>query len=1164
LKKAFQQPASSSVSEGTDPRPDQAIQDYVESILAESFFLEGIGGSSSALVVSADYQRNGGPVLWICPNNQTAQQVAGNLSFFLPSREDEAVLLIPGVESDPYSGLSPHPYLSSRRATTLWKLATGHKGIVVTSLLSLVTRIPARKEFLKRCIHIELGASISRDQTIAKLRALGYVREDPVGEVGGFSFRGGIVDIFSPALDNPVRMEFFGDEIESIREFDPSSQRSIRLLESCEIVPMREAVVAIDDIENWNKTAPSYWDSVTFKEDLDEKLHFTRHGELFTGFEYLFPLVVDHSASLLDFFADPEEVRLFVSEPADLEKVLDKRLVELQEAYDNCLKEGTLALPPGQLIFNQSWLQTVMQRRNTHFIETLSSQPEKGVSLEFRQSEAYRGRIQSLLSDIQGWLERGEQIVLVMPSDGMTERMAEILDEYGVELMICRNGFEEALQHRLSTITGKISQGFYAPELRLHVLTHDEIFSRPEVRKEVRRPAPRSKRERFRSDFRDLQIGDYVVHIDHGIGVFLGLKNLGVEADDREFVTLEYRDGAKLYVPIDRLDLIQKYAAGGDAKPRIDRLGGASWTKTKRRIRKSMRKLAESLLKLYARREVATGYSFPQDDELLTEFEKAFEYEETPDQISAIAETKRDMESKQPMDRLVCGDVGYGKTEVAMRAAFKAVNGGKQVALMAPTTVLAFQHLNTFSTRFQGFPITVSMLSRFLRRNQQKEVLKSVSLGMTDILIGTHRVLSKDVQFKDLGLIIIDEEQRFGVAQKEKLKDLKAQVDVLTLSATPIPRTLNMSLIGIRDLSIIETPPRDRLAIQTVVTKFSRKTIRSAIDLELKRSGQAFFVHNSIETIYSIAEMVQMTVPEARVAVAHGQMKESELEKIMLDFLEYRFDVLVCTTIIENGLDIPRANTILVNRADHFGLSQLYQLRGRVGRSDRRAYAYLLVPFEEILSSTARKRLAAIKDFSELGSGFRLAAMDLEIRGAGNLLGGEQHGHIRTVGYELYTKLLEQTIRELKGEQVPKEIRTSIDLRMDIQIPEHYVEDPNLRLWLYKRISAAADETSIEQFRDEMTDRFGHHPRSVSNLLDYAKIRLRSQQLKITSLERKSSEVILKFREDTPLVAERVISLAQDRKDLTFSPQGDLILSTPFSDPDALFNHLNELLDKMS
>ena len=1146
------------------PSPDQGIQDYVESKLAESRFLEGIGGSSAALVVSAEYQRSGGPLLWICLNNQEAEDVAENLRYFLPPGGANDVLLVPGVESDPYRGLSPHPYLSSRRANALWKVATGYKGIVVASFVSLITRIPSREEFLRRCIPIDLGASISRDQTISKLRSLGYVREDPVSEVGEFSFRGGIVDIFSPSLENPVRLEFFGDEIDSIREFDPSSQRSIRLLESCEIVPMRETVVSIGDIGRWHETAPNYWNSDTCAKDLQEKLHFTGHGELFTGFEYLFPLVMDNGASLLDFFNQPAKPRLFVPEATDLMKALETRLDEIQQSFESCQQEGTLALPPDRLFFDNSWFRTQLDGLHTYHLEALSSQPEVAVSFDFTHTRAYRGQIQALLRDVQKWAAKGERTVFVMPSDGMADRIAEILSEYDVHVVPCRAGFQEAVGQLISTTTGKISQGFSSSRLKLHVLTHDEIFSKVEVRKEIRRPARRARREKFLSDFRDLHLGDYVVHIDHGIGVFGGLKSLGVDADEREFVALEYRDGAKLYVPVDRLDLIQKYAAGGDAKPRVDRLGGASWTRTKSRIRKSMRKLAEELLKLYARREIASGHSFPEDDELFREFEKAFEYEETPDQVSAIEETKKDMESERPMDRLVCGDVGYGKTEVAMRAAFKAVNGGKQVALLTPTTVLAFQHFNTFTERFQGFPVNVSMLSRFLKRDKQKEVLKNTADGLTDILIGTHRILSKDVRFKDLGLIVVDEEQRFGVAQKEKLKSLKAQVDVVALSATPIPRTLNMSLIGIRDLSIIETPPRDRLAIQTNVTKFSRNTIRTAIDLELKRSGQTFFVHNSIETIHSIAEMVQKVVPEARVAVAHGQMKENQLEKIMLDFLEYRFDVLVCTTIIENGLDIPRANTIIVNRADHFGLSQLYQLRGRVGRSDRRAYAYLLIPFEESLSPTARKRLAAIKEFSELGSGFRLAAMDLEIRGAGNLLGGEQHGHIRTVGYELYVKLLEQTIRELKGEKVPEEIRSSIDLRMDIQIPEHYVDDPNLRLWLYKRVSTAADETSIEQFREEMTDRFGKYPRSVSNLLEYARLRLKSQVLRITSLERKASEVILKFREDTPLKAERVISMAQERDDLAFSPSGDLILSTSFSEPHALFDHINELLDKMS
>ncbi len=1144
--------------------PDRRIQEYVESRLAQSPFLEGLGVTGAALVVSADYQRRGGPVLWLCLNNQEAAEIAENLRYFLPPLESDQVLILPGVESDPYRGLSPHPDLSARRAAALWRIAAGYSGIVVVPLLALISRLPKRGEFLRRRIHLSLGTSFSRDRLIARLRSLGYVREDPVGEIGEFSFRGGIVDVFSPSRKNPVRLEFFGDEIDSIREFDPSSQRSVDLLERCEIVPMRETIVSLDEIERWHRKAPDYWNKTAYAGDLEEKLQFTVHGELFPGFEYLLPLVMENDASLFDYFSDTGRFQMILSEPEDFSNALATRMVGLRSTYEACQQEGTLALPPEQLFFGETWLQEQLQKRNCFFLETLSSRPDASVSFDFKSESGYRGQIRELLRDLQRWAERDEGVVFVMPSDGMVERIVEILGDYDVQVSPCRGGFQEAIGHRISATKGKISRGFFSPGLKLHVLTSEAIFARVAYRREIRRPVRLSKRERFVSDFRDLQVGDYVVHIDHGIGVFGGLKHLGVGTENREFVILNYRDGAKLYVPVDRLELIQKYAGGGDAKPQIDKLGGVSWAKTKRRIRESMRKLAEELLRLYARRGMAAGFAFSSDDELLNEFEKAFEYEETPDQTAAIAETKSDMESARPMDRLICGDVGYGKTEIAMRAAFKAVADGKQVALLSPTTVLAFQHFNTFRERFQGFPVSIAMLSRFVGRDEQKDLLKKTAEGLVDILIGTHRVLSKDVRFQDLGLVIIDEEQRFGVAQKEKLKALKAHVDVLTLSATPIPRTLNMSLIGIRDLSIIETPPRDRLAIQTIVAKFSRKTIRGAIELELNRNGQIFFVHNSVETIYSTAELVQETAPEARVTVAHGQMREAELERVMLDFLNYRYDLLVCTTIIENGLGIPRANTLIVNQADHFGLSQLYQLRGRVGRSDRQAYAYFLIPFEETLSSTARKRLAAIREFSELGSGFRLAAMDLEIRGAGNLLGGEQHGHIRTVGYELYVKLLERTIRELKGEPVAEEIRTNIDLRMDIQIPEHYVADPNLRLWLYKRVSTAPDAGAIEQFREEITDRFGRYPRSVANLLEYARLRLRSQDLKIVSLERKASEIVLQFREDTPLMVEKAVSLARERKNLLFSPEGNLVLRTPSPDPNTIFAHLNELLDRIS
>ena len=659
-----------------------------------------------------------------------------------------------------------------------------------------------------------------------------------------------------------------------------------------------------------------------------------------------------------------------------------------------------------------------------------------------------------------------------MPSLGMAERVVDLLQEYGLAAHLENRGIEEALRRNISVMVGKISDGFQSPMLKLHVLTQDQVFAPVDPSKQKGRP--RSQTQRFRSsylsDLRDLRAGDLVVHNDHGIGIFQGLRQIFVQQEEREFVELVYRNGAKLYVPPDRIHLIQKYSGARQAKLGLDRLGGSSWQSVKNRIRESTRRLAKDLLKLYAHREVVRGRAFSADDFLMQEFEEAFEYEETEDQMAAIQDVKRDMESDRPMDRLICGDVGYGKTEVAMRAAFKAVNDGAQVAILAPTTVLALQHLNTFTERFRGFPVQVEMVSRFCTPQEVNNILKRARQGLADILIGTHRLLSRDVRFRDLGLVVIDEEQRFGVRQKERFKQMRAHADVLALSATPIPRTLNMSLIGLRDLSIIETAPKNRLAVQTAVVKFNPTTIRKAIQFERARQGQVFFVHNSVRTIYSISRMIQKLVPEAEIRVAHGQMGERQLEGVMVDFLEGRVDVLVATTIIENGLDLPRVNTLIVNRAERFGLSQLYQLRGRIGRSSRRAYAYLFTPPVETLTTEAKQRLVAIREFSELGVGFRVAARDLEIRGAGNLLGGEQHGHIKAVGFGLYVKLLEQAVREIKGEPVSEDPQTNVDLDLNVRIPEHYVQDTQLRLALYKRISSANTEEELIRLEDEMVD----------------------------------------------------------------------------------------------
>ncbi|MDA2935435.1 transcription-repair coupling factor, partial [Acidobacteria bacterium AH-259-D05] len=868
--------------------------------------------------------------------------------------------------------------------------------------------------------------------------------------------------------------------------------------------------------------------------------------------EYVFPLVVDSKHHLFEFLPESQDCTIVAPDQEKFLEELERFHARQQGIFRERNAGGELVLPPDQLFFDAEWMRRVLETHKTFCIQQLPEQPEGACRFDFQVERKYKGRIQEILADLEQWIRARERVVFVMSSQGMTERITHLFGDYEVGVHLVKDGIDEAFSHSLSVLQGNLSGGFYSPDLGLHILTQENLFEESQLKPAVKRPPVGEIAAKFLSDFRDLKEGDYVVHIDHGIGLFQGLKRIGVEKEQKEFVVLTYRDDAKLYVPIDRLDLIQKYSGGDGTAPRIDRLGGASWEKTKRRIKKSMRSYAEDLLKLYARRELAKGHAFSADDALSREFDEAFEYEETQDQLAAIQDMKRDMEAPTPMDRLICGDVGYGKTEIAMRGAFKAVNDSKQVALLAPTTVLTLQHFNTFRERFQGFPVNIEMISRFQSRAEQAEILQGTEPGLVDVLIGTHRLLSKDVRFRDLGLIIVDEEQRFGVAQKEKLKKMKTTVDVLSLSATPIPRTLNMSLIGLRDLSIIETPPRDRLAIQTVVVRFNKNLIRSAIDLELKRQGQIFFVHNSVETIYSIANMIQEIVPHARVAVAHGQMREKQLEKVMVDFLDYRYDLLVSTTIIENGLDIGRANTLIVNRADRFGLSQLYQLRGRVGRSNRRAYAYFLIPSEETLTGDAGKRLAALKEFSDLGAGFRVAAHDLEIRGAGNLLGSEQHGQIDAVGFELYMKLLERTMQELRGEEVREEVQTSIDLRLDIQIPEHYISDSNLRLWLYKRVASASGEASLDDLQEEIVDRFGRYPNSVSHLFEYAKLRLRAQVLSILSLERKGSRVFLKFREDTPVSRQHIINLVHDNTQLSLTPEGIMAAQLPCTNPSDL------------
>jgi len=763
---------------------------------------------------------------------------------------------------------------------------------------------------------------------------------------------------------------------------------------------------------------------------------------------------------------------------------------------------------------------------------------------------AFHGNMPAAIAEARTLVESGHQVAFFCGTTGELERVADIFHEYGVPYQLGLDQNETTPEYlakrpylagsvaNIYLIRGAIARGTNFTSQKLVLFGSEDLFDPSEL---VAKPVTgKAHLSTFSADQFDLKPGDYVVHAEHGVARFTGLREIQQGEARGDYMVLEYAGESKLYVPLTRMDLVQRFRGAGEGAPALDRMGGATWTKTKSKVKARMRDMAEELVKLYASRRMAEGFAFSPDSNWQREFEDAFEYTETRDQKSAIQDIRRDMESPQPMDRLLCGDVGFGKTEVVMRAAFKALGDGKQVAVLAPTTVLAFQHFETFKKRFQSFPVRIEMLSRFRSPKELKASIGDIAEGKVDIAIGTHRVLSKDVEFKDLGLVIVDEEQRFGVKHKERLKDLKISVDVLTMSATPIPRTLHMSLLGLRDMSVIETPPKDRLSIQTVVAPFQQDLIKSAVELEWQRGGQIYFVHNRIDSIWERAALIQELVPGIRVGVGHGQMGEAALEKVMFQFMHHEFDVFVCTTIVENGLDIPLANTMIIENAEKYGLSELYQLRGRVGRSNRRAYAYLLVPPDTELTEIARKRLAALKEFSDLGAGFKIAALDLELRGAGNLLGGEQHGHINSVGFDMYVRMLDDAVREMRGEEVALEIHSSLNLGLDIRIPNTYISDDNQRLRAYKRIAGANSPEAREKIEKELEDRYGPVPDEVRNLLSYSMLKTSAEKLGIENIDRRHNVLNIKFHGETKVDAGRLMQLVSDRQGAQFTPAGVL------------------------
>lgn len=1214
--------------------------------------IAGLGNGAKAFVL-ANMQRVTGKRLAVASlRNHDLEDLERDLRFFycqLNDREEceNEIFTLPASESDPYSGTSPHAEILERRALALWRLTAGMGDIVLLTSRSLMRRFVPVEEVKQAVVALRTGEELPLEYLLEHLAAVGYVRSDPVGGIGEFSSRGGILDFYSPSsslnredgVPLPMRVEFFGDEIDSIREFDPETQRSLREVKEALIAPMRDERAGAEEFRRWAKLAREHWGDDRYERALKDRLVFAEEGEQFQGWEYLLPLLRPLSASVFDYLQDTV---LVIDEPAELEKQIRSTLEELQRDYERAESIDELALAPEKLFLTPDELRSRIdqtQRIELRLLgsaafelqEELSTEeisarspgfsrsgadktgpPEGGttnrfaafvnrdpsaplflfppepdaeeISISSRAARRWHGHVADLAKDLKQQSLIGNHTIFVLPSNGVADRIRKMLSEYQVAGV----AFAEEDSHApIEIIVGDLSVGFALPQSHLSFYTEADLFdeavhsAQPTGTQKKRK---RSQASAFISDFRDLKIGDYVVHIDHGIGQFQGLLQIDTsgpetsadiyarmigeqqktESAKREFMLLMYADGTKLYVPVERLDLVQKFSGGEMSSPPLDKLGGIAWAKTKAKAKRAMRDMAEELLKLYAQRKLVTGYAFSGDTPWQQEFEAAFPYELTVDQAKAVDDVKQDMEQLMPMDRLLCGDVGYGKTEVAMRAAFKAVMEGKQVAVLTPTTVLAYQHYQTFRARFAAFPARIELLSRFRSPKEQKEVVAAIEAGKVDVVVGTHRVLSRDLIFKDLGLVVVDEEQRFGVAHKERLKHLKKRVDVLTMSATPIPRTLNMSLLGVRDMSLIETPPRDRLAIQTNVVPFNENIVRSAIEQELQRQGQVFFVHNRVESITEIAALLKRFVPQARFIVAHGQMGEKEMEQAVLDFVDYQYDVLVATTIIENGIDIPRANTIIINRSDNYGLSQLYQLRGRVGRSNRRAYAYLLIPSEQELTPIARKRLAAIREFSDLGAGFRIAALDLELRGAGNLLGGQQSGHIDAIGFDLYTTMLERTVQELRGEEIEEDISTQLNLGVDVRIPDDYIADMSQRLRTYKRISSAHSDEELNRIHEEISDRYGRIPEAVENLFQYASVRREAQTLGIVSIDRIGDNLSIKLGEKARIEPENLMQLLAENKAANFSPTGVLKVKMEAGSNDKqIFSVLNEILGRL-
>ncbi len=1122
------------------------------------------------------------PVFVVVSDNRAAEalQLTVQAACDLTGELDRnAVVRLPAHDVLPFENLSPHPDIQEQRAVTLWKIARGAVKLIILPIESACYRVFSTQHYANLTCTLRRGEETDPETLVEHLASVGYQPVDMVEMRGQYALRGGILDIYPPELDGPLRIEFLGDEIESMRRFDPETQRSSAPVDEAVLLPLTETPMTNALLAQVHTRLSGHR-----LEGEDDAVHDAIEAEganIFPGWEFFAAAASGSRHTVFDLVS---KCRIFVEEPGMVQNQLDRWWNKVTQRHERSGID-TLFTPADLYLTPWEWQTRAAETPGLDLdqlgaIDVLDTDSTSLSEIEIptRPTLRLHGSVSALVEQLRSLARQEIRALLAAANQGEVERLASILQEYGISYRIgsrSAHSGSETMYDETSYLRGdmrapvivrtEIANGVFLEEARLVIFGANDLSDEADI---TARPVQRKSRTAaFISDFRDLAVGDYVVHVEHGIARYLGLKEIAQDGMHVEFMILEFAEGARLYVPLTRLDLIQKYRSTDTGPaPVLHRLGTAQWARTKAKVKKAMQDMADELLKLYAIRKAAQGNPFSPDNQFQREFEDAFDFNETDDQITSIADIKRDMESSMPMDRLLVGDVGYGKTEVAMRAAFKAVQDSKQVAVLTPTTVLCFQHFETFKRRFAAFPVHIEMISRFRSPKEQKQILEKVEQGKVDILIGTHRLLSKDLKFQDLGLLVIDEEQRFGVRHKERLKQMRREIDVLAMSATPIPRTLHMSLVGLRDMSVIETPPKDRMAIQTVVAKYDEKLIRSAIEVELERGGQIYFVHNRVENIYEIASRLQELVPAARIGVGHGQMSETELERVMLAFMHHEYDVLVATTIIENGLDIPLANTILINRADRHGLSELYQLRGRVGRSNRRAYSYLLIPPEKELTDIARRRLAALKEFSDLGAGFKIAALDLELRGAGNMLGGEQSGHIEAVGFELYTTMLEQAVRELKGEDQAERPSVQLNLGISLRIDSSYIEEENQRLRMYKRIASAENETVIEDITAEMQDRYGPMPEPVQQLITAGRLRLLCEQTGVAQMDRKGQMVSLRFTETASIDPEKLMQIVtrHAKRGAQFTPQGVLRFPVKATLPAEILDELRKLIEALA